>query len=205
MSFIIQIISRFFNRFPFVCHQLPGRSPHFCGTIFPLCFRCAGLHIGLFSSYLYIVINGGWKRDLPDFKCVISVSFLMVPFFLDSWGNALHLWSSPGWLRALTGLGYGLVLPLLLIPLMQGLEQKTNPKLRPSMSHPIELIWPTIIGFGMAWFVIHPISLKIFKLLALVSSAGVIIFLANFLLVFYFIIRGFFTNQFSHKHYLSDF
>lgn len=166
-----------------ICHQLPGRSSHFDGIVFPLCFRCSGLHFGVVSSYLYLAVSGGWKRSFPDVRSGVSASLLMVPFLLDGWGNTLHLWASPGWFRALTGLGMGMVLPLLLVPLIHQPAQITTSELKPSLSHPTTLIWPAIPGLIMVWFMMHPMVLLIFQLLTITVLVGILIFGINFLLV----------------------
>ena len=75
----------------FFCHQIPERSPHFNRTVFPVCFRTAGLHLGLLASFVYLVLSGGWQRRLPDVKLVIALTVPMTPFVLDSWSNALNL------------------------------------------------------------------------------------------------------------------
>ena len=88
-----------------LCHQLPDRSPQFQGAVFPQCFRCAGLYLGLLSSFVVLAVNGGWQRRLPVLRCTLWISLLTVPLMIDGWANMIRLWSTAGWVRALTGVG----------------------------------------------------------------------------------------------------
>jgi uncharacterized membrane protein len=104
--------------FGLVCHQIPERSPQFGALTFPLCFRCAGTYLGVFSSYLVLGLSGGWRQGIRGVGAAVTVAILMLPLVLDGWGVTLGLWSSPGWVRGLTGLGAGAVLPVTLAPLI---------------------------------------------------------------------------------------
>lgn len=43
------------------CHQLPERSPHLWATQLPLCWRCAGVAVGAFALFAYLVA----RKRLP--------------------------------------------------------------------------------------------------------------------------------------------
>ena len=173
-------ISTFLGLF---CHQLPERSPVFYNTIvFPLCFRCAGLYLGFFCGYLYLGLGGGWRRRFPSLGVAIAVSFCTMPLWLDGWGNVLHLWSSPGWLRGLTGLSLGIALPFLILPLAQPLARITALELKPTISRPMGLLGPFLLGLPALGLLVEPVSPISFDLLALVAGAGLASFLVNFAL-----------------------
>jgi len=165
-----------------VCHQLPDRTPHFEGAAFPLCFRCTGLYLSVMTTFLYLALNRGWRRGLPDTRCAISISLLIVPLFIDGWANLIGLWSSPGWVRALTGIGVGLVLPLFLVPLARGGGESTSDVTRPIVSSPLALLPPAITSVVLLWLVIHPVRLLIFQTLAVAASSAPIMFAATFAL-----------------------
>src|SRR5215472_15652110 len=100
--------------FRIMCHQLPFRSPQWEGLVFPLCWRCAGLHLGIFSSYVSLLMRSSKPRRPGVFADVVVLIALLLPLAVDGLGNSLSLWSSPGWIRALTGLAAGVALPLFL-------------------------------------------------------------------------------------------
>ncbi len=111
-----------------MCHQLPERSPHDGAAVFPVCFRCAGLHLGLAASYLGLFFSNGWRARFPSVRLAFVFAAMMLPLMIDGAGNALYFWNSLGWWRGLTGLGVGLALPWLLTPLAHTEESIQNPK-----------------------------------------------------------------------------
>jgi uncharacterized membrane protein len=166
----------------FLCHQLPDRSPQFGGTVFPLCYRCAGLYLGLLTTFAYLALGGGWRRRLPELRCALWISLLIVPLMVDGWANLMHLWSSAGWVRALTGVGVGLVLPLLLVPLAQRPGLGTSDGLKPTVSTPLALLTPMAISVALLWLVDHPMRLWLFQTLAVVAASAPAVFLVTFVL-----------------------
>ena len=174
----MRALSEFFS---FFCHQLPSRSPHFDGAIFPLCYRCAGLHLGFLVSYLYLAGNGGWARGLPPLKSVVAGCLIIAPFFFDGWGNTLRLWDSPSWVRALFGVGVGIMLPMLLLPL----ARRSIESLCPTFSDVHALVLP--IG-STALLLLALLEAKAawgFKLVAFLCATGTVLFVINFALAVY--------------------
>jgi len=168
--------------FRWMCHQLPSRSPQWDGVVFPLCWRCAGLHLGLLASYVYLAASGGWRRRLPEVRYVIGTALLTLPLAIDGGANALSLWSSPGWIRALTGLGVGMVLPLLLVPLTLHSAKAPSVAIAPTLSHGAALLWPTAIGCAGIWLLVQPHSLLIFRSLAVAVAMATVLCLVHLLL-----------------------
>jgi uncharacterized membrane protein len=169
--------------FALVCHQLPGRSPQFEGLTLPFCYRCAGLYFGMLSAYLYLVTRDGWRQHLPGARCMAALSPLMLPFLVDGWGNTLQLWVSPGWLRALSGLGVGIVLPPLLLPLAHEPLATAPSTPRLTLSHPAKLVGPLVIGLVLVGLLMYPRSLLIFQGLAYIASVALLLLLINISLV----------------------
>ena len=165
-----------------LCHQLPDRSPQFQGAVFPQCFRCAGLYIGLLSSFVVLAVNGGCRRRLPELRCALWISVLTGPLMVDGWANMIGLWSSAGWVRALTGVGVGLVLPLLLVPLAHQSECGARDTMKPTLSTPAGLLTPLALSLALLWGVINPVQLWVFNVLAVAASCAPTIFLFTFLL-----------------------
>ncbi len=164
--------------FGLFCHQWPDRSPQLDGAVFPLCYRCAGLYLGILASYLYLAWSGGWRRRLPQLKVVIGSSALIVPFLIDGWGNTLGLWSAPGSVRSLTGLAAGVVLPLLLIPLARPLDGRAAAP-KATLPRLAALIWPLALSLFFITMVLEPVAVAAFDAAALAASAGLLLFLSN--------------------------
>lgn len=164
------------------CHQLPERSPQFDGAVFPLCFRCAGLHLSVLVAFAWLASSGGFRRRLPELPCALGISMLTVPLMVDGMANATGLWSSDGWVRALTGVGVGLAVPLLLVPLAQRPDVRTAASMASTVPTPRSLLTPVAICFALLWLLVHPIERWIFQALAVAASAAPAIFLFTFLL-----------------------
>jgi len=159
--------------FHFFCHQMPARSPAFRGSTFPLCYRCAGLYGGLLIAYLHLAITGRLWRPFPERNGALAAAAPVAIFLADAWANALGAWSSPGWCRALTGVGAALAIPMLLLPLLG------RSRLSPSLHKPAAWIWPAAAGAGFVWLLDHPGSALVFRTLALACALGWAAILAN--------------------------
>ena len=164
------------------CHQLPDRSPQFGGTLFPLCFRCAGLHLSVLVTFTWLALSGGFRRRLPELRYALGISMLTVPLMVDGVANATGLWSSDGWVRALTGVGVGLVLPLLLVPLAQRPEVAPAAFMISTVPTPLSLLTPVITCLALLWLLVHPIERWIFQALTVAATAAPAVFLFTFFL-----------------------
>lgn len=169
--------------FPFLCHQLPERTPHLAGAAFPLCFRCSGTYLGLFAAYLYLACSGGFKRSLPRIPALIAGSVLMLPFFIDGWANTLHWWDTPGWVRLLTGIGQGVMLPLLLVPIASGNVFPDDwARFKPALPNIGSLVWPLALALGLGGALIFTASEAVFHALGIAVQFAALLFFANFAL-----------------------
>ena len=164
------------------CHQLPDRSPQFDGAIFPLCFRCAGLHLSLAVTFGWLALTGGLRRQLPQLRYALGITMLTVPLMVDGLANAIGVWSSPGLLRALTGAGVGLALPLLLVPLAQRQAPAAARVMQATLKTPLGILPPAVICVALLWLLAHPMQSWIFHWLAAAASAAPLVFWATFLL-----------------------
>jgi len=173
---VLSLLGHFFAP---LCHQMPSRSPHFAGVAFPVCFRMAGVYLGVLASYLYLAATGGWRRRLPDTGRALACAFAILPLLIDGWGNTLHFWSSPGPLRLLTGLGCGMVLPLLLVPLGQNGPQDPAPSLTSTLPHATGAVWIGLIGLGLTGVLLRPGSMAAFAVLGMAAAAGSALLLGN--------------------------
>jgi uncharacterized membrane protein len=155
------------------CHQLPARSLHLDGEIYPLCHRCAGTALGLFFGYVALTGDRlGWRRRLPDLKPAMVLCATMLPLILDGWANALSLWSTPGWIRSLTGVGVGVGLPLLLVPLLQPIDLEATRHLPSTLPKARRLVLPLVFAAGwVTWLNVSP-SLALFRVSSVLSAIG---------------------------------
>jgi uncharacterized membrane protein len=108
-----------------ICHQLPEHTLFLAGTQMPFCARCTGTYLGASLALGNFWLRGRSRAGrLPPLR-VLAVLGLFVAFWaidgLNSYwhflsGNALLYLPSNG-LRLLTGLGQGLALSALVLPL----------------------------------------------------------------------------------------
>jgi uncharacterized membrane protein len=166
-----------------LCHQLPGRSPHYGESVFPLCARCAGIQLGLLASYLWLLISGGLRRWLPPLTTALAVAFFCAPMLIDGWGNALGAWSSPELIRALSGLCCGVILPVFAVPLAQ--ENSDALTLKPTLHSASAILLPLLFGMVLFLLVLHPFSLPLFQALGVAAGIAPLVFGTNMMLAFW--------------------
>jgi uncharacterized membrane protein len=171
------------------CHQLPGRSPQCAGELFPVCFRCAGLQLGVALAYFGLFCSGGWRARFPGVRTVAGWATLMLPWQVDGCGNALGWWDSPGWWRGLTGLGVGLCLPWLLAPLARPLtsaadESNSAPgdSTNPVCLRSPRFLWPALGGGAAIGVLAWGHSPVLFRLLAWAAAAAWFLLLGHYIL-----------------------
>ena len=181
MEFSSEVTSALWRLAGLLCHQIPERSPQFQGAIFPQCFRCAGLYLGVITSFGFLAVTGGFRRRLPALQGSLWISMLTVPLMVDGCANMFHGWSTAGWLRALTGVGVGIALPLLLVPLLQQSLSATDTS-KATLTRPAELLIPLAISVALVWVVVHPGRLWVFYALAVAASCAPPVFIFTFLL-----------------------
>ncbi len=159
--------------FAWTCHQLPERSPQFDGQVFPLCFRLAGLYLGVFASFVSIGALGSTDKRV-SVQTGSAVSALLLPLLIDGWGNTLHLWSTGGPLRALTGVSAGIALPLLLLTL-----STDRPHARIRWIGAGDAVVPSLLGLALLGCLLHPGSGAVFVALAVAAGVGLVLLVAN--------------------------
>jgi len=98
--------------FSFLCSQDASRCFAIAGHLLPVCQRCAGLYLGMGVTFVYLLLNRDYGKDLSPRSIVyVNVACLLaMPIFgfhlLDP-GPAWRLWS---------GLVYGNAIVFLLVP-----------------------------------------------------------------------------------------
>lgn len=91
-----------------ICHRRPDRTFKIRNHYFPVCSRCTGLYIGVFSCFIYM----GLFYVPYNFNFILSSILMMIPMFIDGITQFFGFRESNNTLRFLTGLiaGLGLVI-----------------------------------------------------------------------------------------------
>jgi uncharacterized membrane protein/uncharacterized integral membrane protein len=135
----MQLIEDIINVFNFigrlVCHQRPERTLWIGSHYLPVCARDTGAFFGLLLGYILLpVLRRKEAKGPPNLYMSLAMT---LPFWIDSFGQALGFWTSTNDLRLITGLLFGTALaPLLIyalslsplkgkIPLIRDIQPKT--------------------------------------------------------------------------------
>jgi len=110
----LKSISSPFSRFLYAvfsptCHQNPSRCFYAFGNPVAVCSRCLGIYAGFFlGTLIFPLVKGLSTPVMPKAKTLILLS---IPIFIDATGNLVGLWTSPIWVRFLTGFIWAIILP----------------------------------------------------------------------------------------------
>ena len=170
--------------FQCVCHQLPDRSPCINADVFPLCYRCAGIHLGLFVMMSNLIISRGWQRKFPTPSVAILLALMLLPIWIDGWANGLGLWNTPDFLRYLTGLSVGLSLPLLVVPLCRPPTKAPVSLTISSLRYSMDLVGSFFIGLVFLLLLTQPYGVVLWDSMAYLAGLGTLSLAALAALVF---------------------
>jgi uncharacterized membrane protein len=91
------------------CHQIPSRCVYAFGYPTAVCARCLGIYAGfLLGVLIFPLLKGFSTPAMPKARTFILIS---IPIVVDTAGNFLGVWMSSGWVRFMTGMVWGLILP----------------------------------------------------------------------------------------------
>ncbi len=108
-----------------VCHRLPAHSPFFGEVQFPLCFRCSGMYLSTFVTWVGLSLTAPRAGAFPKRGTLAA----LVAFFLgwafdglnafaaDALGRSLY--PPANLLRLVTGLGMGITMGTVLYAVVQ--------------------------------------------------------------------------------------
>ncbi len=103
-----------YTTFSLTCHQLPERSFSLFGFKFAVCARCTGIYFGaLLTTLFYPFILEIDNKKTPN-KYLLLLS--LIPIGLDGGIQLITNYESNNILRLLTGLFFGCVIPLYVLP-----------------------------------------------------------------------------------------
>lgn len=107
-----------------VCHRIPRRSFHVHDRPLPLCARCTGIFLGTLLGLGTLAAAGRARADrLPPLRVIVILLLFGAAYALDGLNSYLSLFEAyqpvyapHNTLRLLTGMGFGLALIVIMIP-----------------------------------------------------------------------------------------
>ncbi|NLL70549.1 MAG: DUF2085 domain-containing protein [Epulopiscium sp.] len=133
-----------------ICHQLPDRSLKIGHSYLPLCARCTGIYIGVFVSFIYLLLRKRWHGNRPpSYKvlCVLLLSYL--PLLWDGATSYLGFRSTHNLIRLITGVLLGSTLPIFILLIKNYDIRKNNEKIL--VRNIIEYIHILVVGIIFAF------------------------------------------------------
>jgi uncharacterized membrane protein len=177
-----------------LCHRITDRSFTIAGRQFPLCARCTGMYLGIALSFLLVALAGRLRRaTLPPLRVLLLLGAFIGLMGIDGlnsyshfFPNAPHLYEPRNWLRLTTGMGTGLAMGLVLLPVLAQTFWQT-----PLWEAPVvslrEFMGVILLASALILLLLRN-QATISFVLAIVSAAGVILILtalnAMLLLIF---------------------
>lgn len=118
-----------------VCHQMEDHTITIGEKYLPLCARCTGTFMGLVIPLSYL-LSKGKKSGVPSKTKIIILVLFALLFAIDGVNSTLSelmdrplLYEPLNWIRLATGLGFGIALGNLIIPLWnQTLWKESQPE-----------------------------------------------------------------------------
>lgn len=170
-----------------ICHQLPERTFMIDGHYLPVCSRCAGIYIGIFSSLFYLLLK---KRHvsstIPSNKISFFLLLLLFPLMIDGFGSYLGVYTTNNLIRVITGFVFGAALPFFVVPLLaHSLKVKFQ---TPVLTNITEFIIPLFTA-GVISFLTY-LSMLPFQLINILVIGSVIVWGTCLFFLFYKKIRN---------------
>jgi uncharacterized membrane protein len=100
-----------------VCHQISERTIYLDNLPLPVCARDTGIHMGFFIAFVFCFVKGRLKSDKPpDLSISIVLVLMMIPMMIDGTSSYIGLRHTDNTIRLLTGLFFGMPIPIFLVP-----------------------------------------------------------------------------------------
>ncbi|WP_368483006.1 DUF2085 domain-containing protein [Bacillus sp. MRMR6] len=119
------------------------------GEALAVCARDTGIYIGIFSTLIYLhMVKRNKAITIPSIRNSFLLLLLLVPLIVDGVGSYTHLFETSNIRRLITGIGFGMVLPYFLYPLLhkESVEQNSEPVIKGSKDVYIPLFLSSMIG-----------------------------------------------------------
>ncbi len=168
-----------------ICHRIDGRSFHLGDRQFPLCARCTGMYLGALLGVVGMVLLGRGKAGGMPSRWVMATLFGFLAImgidgvnsYLTLFPGLPHLYEPQNWLRLTTGMGNGLFLAGLTLPVLNQTLWR-NWDARPVLGRYRELLVLVAAAVGVVALVLSDNVLVLYPL-ALLSAVGVLVLVVS--------------------------
>jgi uncharacterized membrane protein len=168
-----------------VCHRIDGRSFHLGDRQFPLCSRCTGMYLGALLGVVGMVLMGrGRAGGMPTRWVMVALFGFLGLMGIDGVNSYMHffpglphLYEPQNWLRLITGMGNGLFLAGLILPVLNQTLWR-NWDARPVLGSFRELALLVVAAAVVVALVLSDNVLVLYPL-ALLSSVGVLVLVVS--------------------------
>jgi uncharacterized membrane protein len=108
-----------------ICHQVDGRCFHLLEAKWGVCIRCSAIYFSFFLSLLFYPLIR--RLSTPSYPERWWVALAVAPMIIDVVLNFMGIYPSTPLTRMITGVLFGWVLPLYIVPpLLEGVAQLRN-------------------------------------------------------------------------------
>lgn len=172
-----------------ICAQLPGHSFFPGGEQLPLCARNTGIYLGFATTFLFLAATGRLRASrLPGLPVLGALGLAILLLAVDGFNSLFrdlslpHLYQPINGLRLITGLGAGMAMAAVIIPVASGLIWKSDdPRTSFGSLGELALMLPLLTVDFFIVISVAPISLYP---VAIISSLGLVLALTLVNLVF---------------------
>ena len=172
-----------------ICAQLPGHSFFPDGEQLPLCARNTGIYLGFATTVLYLAATRRLRASRLPSLPVLGVLGLAILLLATDGFNSLfrdlglpYLYQPQNALRLITGLGAGMAMAAVILPVASGLIWKSDDR-RASFGSLGELAMMLPL-LTVDFFIVISVAPIILYPVAIISSAGLVLALTMVNLVF---------------------
>jgi uncharacterized membrane protein len=172
-----------------ICAQLPGHSFFPGGEQLPLCARNTGIYLGFATTFLFLAAAGRLRASrLPGLPVLGALGLTILLLAVDGFNSLFrdlslpHLYQPINGLRLITGLGAGMAMAAVIIPVASGLIWKSDvPRSSFGSLGELALMLPLLT---VDFFIVISVAPIILYPVAIISSLGLVLALTLVNLVF---------------------
>lgn len=168
-----------------VCAHLPGHMLAPGGVPLPLCARTTGLYTGLLLGTVHLASSGKLQcGHLPSRRAIAIFLLVIVVMVVDGLNSCFvdvglpHLYAPSNSLRLLTGMGAGLSLPPLVMPVFMG-ALLVEPDRQGTFSHVGDVVRYLLCGVVVSLVILTAWPPLLYPV-AVASMAGLLVLLGLF-------------------------
>ncbi|MBN1313980.1 MAG: DUF2085 domain-containing protein [Anaerolineales bacterium] len=166
-----------------ICHRIPSHSLAFNQRALPLCARCSGTFMGSMVAIGFFIVKRRKNVDLPPIPILITLIGFTMLMGIDGLNSYITLlpvgspiYQPNNTLRLITGTLHGLMMGSILYPVAMGTFWRDYQNSKPAIRNFKELGMMVLV----ALLIIALVQTKwtiILQIVALVSTAGVVVML----------------------------